>query len=129
MAYLTHAIDNSPTLYGEANTTINNPAMLAVKFNNGKLVLPSAGDAVIGIVLADQETVAAGEALHVQIKDICYWMAGGTIAAGDQLKTDAAGKCVAASAGDVVNAIALEAGSAGKPCKVLICHSAVPASA
>lgn len=128
MAYSTHAIDNSPTMYGVANAAITDPAMLAVKFTSGKLALPSAGDPVIGIVLADQETVAAGDALHVQIKDICYWIAGGTIAAGDQLKTDAAGKCVKASAGEVVNAIALEAGSTGKPCKVMICHTAIPAA-
>lgn len=128
MAYATHAIDNSPTLYGVASAAIQNPAMLAVKFSEGKLALPSAGDSVIGIVLADQDTVAAGGALHVQIKDICYWIAGGAIAAGDMLKTDAAGKCVKASAGEVVNAIALEAGSTGKPCKVMICHTAIPAA-
>ena len=128
MAYATHAIDNSPTLYGVASAAIQNPAMLAVKFSEGKLALPSAGDSVIGIVLADQDTVAAGGALHVQIKDICYWIAGGAIAAGDMLKTDAAGKCVKASAGEVVNAIALETGSTGKPCKVMICHTAIPAA-
>ena len=128
MAYATHAIDNSPTLYGVASAEIQTPAMLAVKFSDGKLALPSAGDPIIGIVLADQDTAAAGDALHVQIKDICYWIAGGTVAAGDMLKTDAAGKCVKASAGEVVNAIALEAGDTGKPCKVMICHTAVPAA-
>ena len=128
MAYDTHAIDNSPTLYGAASAAITNPAMLAVKFTDGKLALPSAGDPVLGIVLANQESVVAGDALHVQIKDICHWIAGGTVAAGDMLKTDASGKCVTASAGEVVNAIALEAGSSGKPCKVLICHTAVPAA-
>ena len=128
MAYSTHAIDNSPTLYGVAASTIENPAMLAVKFSNGKLALTAAGDPAIGIVLADQDSVAAGDALHVQIKEICDWIAGGSIAAGDMLKADAAGKCVKASAGEVVNAIALEAGSTGKPCKVMICHTAIPAA-
>lgn len=128
MAYSTHAIDNSPTIYGVANAAITDPAMLAVKFTSGKLALPSAGYPAIGIVLADQHTVAEGDALHVQIKDICYWIAGGTVAAGDMLKTDAAGKCIKASAGEVVNAIALETGSTGKPCRVMICHTTVPAA-
>ena len=123
MAYSTHAIDNSPTLYGVAAAAIENPAMLAVKFSDGKLALAAAGEAAIGIALADQDTVAEGDALHVQIKDICYWIAGGSVAAGDMLKADAAGKCVKASTGEVVNAIALEAGSADKPCKVMICHT------
>ena len=126
MAYLTHAINNSPTICGEAGADIKAPQMLAVKFSSGKLVLPGAGDAVIGIALADQDEVKTGDPLHVQIKDQCYWLAGGAIEAGDQLKTDAEGKCVVAGAGDVVNAIALSAATSGKPCLVFICHTAIP---
>ena len=129
MAYNTHAYDNSPTICGASSAAITDPAMKAVKFSSGKLALPSAGDPVIGIVLADQGDVAAGDTLHVQIKDICYWIAGGTFAAGDLLKTDASGKCVKATVGDVVNAIALEAGASGVPCKVFLQHTAVPAAA
>ena len=93
MAYNTHAYDDSPTICAAASAAITDPAMKAVKFSSGKLALPSAGDPVIGIVLADQGDVAAGDTLNVQIKDICYWIAGGTFAAGDLLKTDANGKC------------------------------------
>lgn len=130
MSYMTHPIDNTPTIRGVAGAAIENPALLAVKFNtDGKLVLPAAGDAVIGIVLADEGAVKAGDPLHIQIKDITYWIAGGAIKAGDMLKATAEGKCVAATAGDVVNAIALEATSAaGDLCKVMITHSAVPAA-
>lgn len=127
MSYITHSIDTSPTIRGMAASQITNPAMLAVKFDsNGKLVLPSAGDSVIGIALADQDTVEANGSLHVQIKEACYWIAGGSIIAGALLKTDANGKCVTAASGDVVNAIALEAAASGKPCKVFICHTVVP---
>ena len=123
MAYNTHAYDDSPTICAAASAAITDPAMKAVKFSSGKLALPSAGDPVIGIVLADQGDVAAGDTLNVQIKDICYWIAGSTFAAGDLLKTDVNGKCVKAGAGDVVNAIALEAGASGVPCKVFLQHT------
>lgn len=129
MAYNTHAYDDSPTICAAASAAITDPAMKAVKFSSGKLALPSAGDPVIGIVLADQGDVAAGDTLNVQIKDICYWIAGGTFAAGDLLKTDANGKCVKADAGNAVNAIALEAGASDVPCKVFLQHTAVPAAA
>ncbi len=130
MSYLTHAIDQSPTIRGEAAATIASPAMLAVKFDsNGKLAIPSAGDFCIGITLADSEAVAAGDTLNVQIKDICYWISSGSITKGAMLKTDANGKAAAAGAGDAVLAIALEAGSADKPMKVLINHTTVPATA
>ena len=85
MAYNTHAYDDSPTICAAASAAITDPAMKAVKFSSGKLALPSAGDPVIGIVLADQGDVAAGDTLNVQIKDICYWIAGGTFAAGLKL--------------------------------------------
>lgn len=129
MSYLVHPIDNTQTIRGIAGAEIANPALLAVKFNSdGKLVLPSAGGSVIGIVLADTDSVKTGDALHVQIKDITYWIAGGAIKAGDMLMATAEGKCIPATAGKVVNAIALEAASSGDLCKVLICHSAVPAT-
>ena len=59
MAYNTHAYDDSPTICAAASAAITDPAMKAVKFSSGKLALPSAGDPVIGIVLADQGDVAA----------------------------------------------------------------------
>ena len=129
MSYSTHPIDKTPTIRGVAGSAIASPALLAVKFDaNGKMILPSAGDSVIGIVLADTDDIKSGDPVHVQIKDITYWIAGGTIKAGAMLKTDASGKCVTATAGDVVNAIALEAAASGAPCKVLIVHTTVPAA-
>ena len=130
MSYLNHAIDNSPTIRDTAGAAINTPGLLAVKFDtSGNLVLPSAGDPIIGIVLADEDTVAVGDPLHIQIKDITYWLAGAAIKAGDMLKPDATGKAIVATAGDAVSAIALEAAASGKPCKAMICHTAIPAAA
>lgn len=126
--YMTHPIDNTPTIRGIAGADIAAPALLAVKFNSdGKLVLPAAGDPVIGIVLADENAVKTGDPLHIQIKDITYWIAGAVIAAGDMLKATAEGKCEPAAAGNVVNAIALEPAAAGDLCKVMITHTTVPA--
>lgn len=127
--YMTHPIDNTPTIRGVAGADIETPALLAVKFNDeGKMVLPAAGDPIIGIVLADENSVKAGNPLHVQIKDITYWIAGDEIKAGNMLKATAEGKCEPAAAGDVVNAIALEPAAAGDLCKVMITHTTVPAA-
>ena len=69
MTYLTHPIDNSPTIRGTAGAAISSPGLLAVKFDSsGNLILPAAGDPIIGIVLADEDAVAVGGPLHIQIK-------------------------------------------------------------
>ena len=120
MGYINHSVNNSPTLHGVAGAGITSPAMLAVKFTNGKFTLPAAGDPAIGIVLADAETVALNDEMDVQIKDICYWIAGGLVHAGSELATDAAGKAVVATEGKFILAIALEAGDENKPIKVQV---------
>ena len=130
MFSMIHPIDPTPTIRGIAAAKMEAPALLAVKFDtSGKLAVPSAGDFCIGIVLATTDAVAAGDEIDVQIKDIGYWMAGGTITKGAMLKTDATGKAVVAAAGDVVFAVALEDGTSGQPCKVMICHTVIPAAA
>ena len=126
--YMTHPMDNTPTIRGIAGADVENPALLAVKFDSdGKLVLPAAGDPIIGIVLADEHAMKVGHPLHIQIKDITYWIAGAEIKAGNMLKATAEGKCELAAAGDVVNAIALEPAAAGDLCKIVIAHTTVPA--
>ena len=119
--FLNHAINQSATIVGAAAAKLENPHLLAVKFDaNGAFALPSAGDPCIGILLADSDTIEAGADVHVQIKDICYWTAGATIAAGSELAADAAGKAVVATSGAFIVAIALEDGTAGKPVMVQI---------
>jgi len=119
--FLNHAINQSATIVGKAAAKLENPNLLAVKVDtNGAFALPAAGDLCIGIVLADSDTIEAGDDVHVQIKDICYWMGGGVIAAGSELATDAAGKAVVAESGAFIVAIALEDGTEDKPVSVQI---------
>lgn len=119
--FLNHAINQSATIVGKAAAKLENPNLLAVKVDtNGAFALPAAGDLCIGIVLADSDTIEAGDDVHVQIKDIGYWMGGGVIAAGSELATDAAGKAVVAESGAFIVAIALEDGAKDKPVSVQI---------
>lgn len=120
MSYLTHPINDSATLCGEAADAI--APLTAVRFDsNGKLATAGAGELCIGIALATDDNCKAGDTVHVQIKEAGLWIAGGTFAAGDLLAADASGKAVKATTGTAL-AIALEAGKAEKPAKVLICR-------
>ena len=124
---MTHPIDPTPTIVGEAAADMAAPALLAMKFDaNGKLALPAAGDVCIGVVLATAGPVVADGRIDIQIKDIGYWLAGATVSKGALLMADATGKAVTASAGANAFAVALENGSAGLPVKVLICHTTLP---
>lgn len=122
MSYMNHAIDTSPVIAGVAAAQMDAPAMTAVKFDeNGKLATPGAGEACIGIVIATADSTPADGTLSVQIKDICYWIAGGEIKRGDKLKATAEGKAEKATDGEVL-AIALDDAKQDKPCRVLICR-------
>lgn len=130
MSYLTHAINQSPTIYGEAATALSAPAMKAVAFDsNGKIILPAnSGDLAIGIVLADADNIAAGGRVNVQIKDICLALAGETIKRGYSLKAHTDGTVKQAGAGDNVIGIALGGASSGKPVEIMIVHSVMPST-
>lgn len=123
MGYLTHAINDSGVIYGEAGAAITAPAMKVVAFDsNGKFVLPTSGTPV-GVVLADAADVASGDRLNVQIKDICFALAGETIKRGYNLKAHTDGTVKQASAGDDIIGIALGGAVSGKPVEMLIVHS------
>ena len=130
MGYLTHPINDSPTIYGEANAAISAAAMKAVAFNSsGKVILPaSSGDFAIGIVLADADNIGAGERVNIQIKDICFALAGETIKRGDLLMAHTDGTVKVATAGKCVIGVALGAGASGKPVEMMIMHDRLPAS-
>lgn len=129
MPYMNHVIDDTATIRGIAAAEMKEPAMLAVKIDaEGRFAVPAEGDFCIGIVLATTGSLKAGDELDVQIKDIGYWIAGGTVARGACLKTDAAGKAVTAAAGDVVMAVALEDGTADQPVKVMLCRTVMPSA-
>ena len=107
--YLTHAINQSPTIYGEANAALTAPAMKAVALNaSGKVILPAAsGDLAIGVVLADAADIPAGGRVNIQIKDICFALAGETIKRGDVLMAHTDGTVKKAPAGKQTIGIAL----------------------
>lgn len=129
MGYLTHAINDTGVIYGEANAAISAPAMKAVALNSsGKVILPaSSGDFAIGIVLADAADIASGGRVNIQIKDICYALAGETIKRGDLLMAHTDGSVKKATAGKCVLGIALGDGASGKPVEMMIMHDRLPA--
>ena len=128
MSYMTHPINQSATIYGEAGAAITAPAMKVVAFDsNGKFVLPATGTP-IGVVLSDAVDVAAGDRVNVQIKDICFALAGETIKRGYNLKAHTDGTLKQASAGDNIIGIALGDAASGKPVEVMIVHGCVPAT-
>ena len=101
----------------------------------GKLVQPFAGITPVGISILGIffgvliATIVTGETFWPALLGLFGMIVCDFTTAGDLLKTDANGKCVKAGAGDVVNAIALEVGASGVPCKVFLQHTAVPAAA
>lgn len=79
----------------------------------GVNVCSVAGERADGIIGAHyKKTPAAGDAVDFYLDRIMLVEASGAIAVDDQLTTDANGKAKVAGAGDVVNAIALDAATA-----------------
>ena len=67
----------------------------------------------VGLLIPETEdSVAAGDDVTVQVKDIGLWTVGAAVDAGALLMSDANGKAVAATAGKFVLAQALEAATA-----------------
>ncbi len=120
MVFLNHSYNDTPTIHDVAGADIAAPAMLAVKYSTGKLIVAGAGEAAMGIVLASQGAVANGGEMDVQINEGCLWLAGGTFSKGAELASDANGKAVLATAGAFILAIALEDGAANQPTPVQI---------
>ncbi|MDD3229160.1 MAG: DUF2190 family protein [Oscillospiraceae bacterium] len=129
--YTSTGINDTPTIVGKATSAITGGAFLAAKFDaNSGIVLAGAGENAIGLMLATTpDSVAAGEDVTVQIKDIGLWKTGAGVAAGAELTADAAGKAVTATAGKYVTAIALEkANAADEIIKVQIVKNGVKAA-
>lgn len=108
--YFGTSINESPTIVLEAGAEIKNAQGIALAITDGKAALPAAGANVIGLSLfTNDETIAAGDDVDIQVKDIGKWIAGEAIAVGDELATDAAGKAVKATSGAFIVAVALSA--------------------
>ncbi len=119
-------INSSPTVVFPANAAITGAQCKAVKLNaSGKVVLAGAGEAALGIiVISDDENIAAGQDVNIQVKDIGMWEAGAAVKAGDLLACDANGKAVKATASSYIMGVALtSATSAGTRVRVQITKS------
>ncbi len=106
-------INDSPTIEVTAGAKIEAAQCKAVKLSDGKAVLPTAGEAPIGILLiSSEDTIESGTRATVQIKDIGLWKAGAAFAVGDLLAADAEGLCQKATSGQFIYARALGAATA-----------------
>lgn len=68
--------------------------------SNGKAALPSAGGAVIGVLI--DNTATLGQSAAIQTRDVAEVKLGGTVSKGDKVKTDSSGRAVTATAADIL---------------------------
>ena len=113
MTYLATSINESPVIVEKAGAVIADVRGKAVKFDtNGNIVLAGAGEAAIGVgIMTNDENIAAGKDVHVQIKDIGLVRAGAEVKKGATLQADATGALITKADGQAV-AIALDAAAA-----------------
>lgn len=113
MTYLATSINESPVIVDKAGAAIADVRGKAVKFDdNGAIVLAGANEAAIGVgIMTNDENIAKGADVHVQIKDIGLVYAGAAIKKGAKLAANADGALVTAT-GDNAVAIALDAAAA-----------------
>lgn len=118
-------INSSATISLLAGAALTNPKGIALALDEDGVKLPSAGADVVGIALiTNDDSVAVGGRVDVQIKDIGKIYAGGAISLGALVSVDAAGKAVAAQAGDTILGRALAAATAaGDLIDVQILHA------
>jgi hypothetical protein len=113
MAYIGTSINDSPTIIGKAGAAITDGSFLAAVFDtNGNFVVAGAAAVCVGLFPAETNSVAAGDDVTVQIKEIGLWKTGAAVAAGALLTSDASGRAVTADEDEFVLAVALEAASA-----------------
>lgn len=118
-------INDSATICAPAKTEIKTGAFTAVTAVSGGFSPCTDALVPIGITVAETpNTVAVGEDVDAQIKDIGAWKGGAAFAAGDPLASDANGLAVKATAGKFILGFALEDCSGkGQTVKVQITKS------
>ncbi len=124
-------INQSVTIVEQAGADIADVRNRIMAYDaGGNVILAADGTAVpVGIALieagindisgAESGKVKAGDDVDIQIKDIGYVLAGGTIAKGDEI-TASSGLAVKAEAGNYVVGIALSAVEKDDYCRVQI---------
>ena len=110
MVYLATSINESPVIVDKAGVAIDDVRGKAVKFaEDGTIALCGAGEIALGVgIMTNDKSTAAGEDVHIQIKDIGLVKTGAAITKGAALTTDVNGCFIPAATG-YVSAIALEA--------------------
>ena len=111
MAYTAASINNSPTIVAPAAAKKDVRCRGIKLDDNGNAVVAStAGEVVIGIaLLTNDEEVAEGHDVDIQVKEIGLALAGAEIKPGAELAVDATGALQTATSGQFVVATALEA--------------------
>lgn len=84
--------------------------------STGVNVCSVAGERAMGVI---GNPAKVGEGVDLYVDRLSKVLAGGTFNKGDELTTDANGAAVAAVSGNFINAIAGDAGVAGKLCQIL----------
>lgn len=108
--YFGTTINESPTIVLPAGAKIEAAQGKAVIISDGTAKLATAGANAIGLIpLSEDEEIAQGNDVTIQVKDIGAWVAGGKIAVGDELTSDASGQAVKVADGNFITAIALTA--------------------
>ena len=115
-------INDSATICAPVKTAIKTGPFTAVSLGSGGAVPCNDTLIPMGLTIAETpESLAVGEDVHVQVKDIGVWKSGAAFAAGDLLASDATGLAVKAAAGKFILGVALEDCSAkGQAVKVQI---------
>lgn len=113
--FMTNQINTSPTISEKAGAAIADVRGLLLSYDANGAVIPAAaaGDKVIGIgILTNNENIAKGDTVDIQVKEIGLVKAGAAIKKGDELAAAAGGAAAPATAGDFVIGTALDAAAA-----------------
>ena len=120
--YEYNPINASPVIVATAGEALKTAAAVVLTKDGAKL--PEAGKKATGIVVLENETVAKGDNITVQIRNQGMWAAGAKIEAGDFLAVDAEGLCQKATTGQYILAMALTPATAkGDIVNVAIIHA------
>ena len=120
--YEYNPINASPVIVATAGENLKTAAAVLLTKDGAKL--PEAGKKATGIVILENETVAKGDDITVQIRNQGMWAAGAKIEAGDFLAVDEEGLCQKATTGQYILAMALTPATAkGDIVNVAIIHA------
>jgi len=123
MEFCTTSINESPVRVIEAGAALEDIRGKAIKFDeNKKAALAAAGDFAVGVaIISNDENVAAGDEITVQILASGLVKTGAAVKAGDALAPGEGGALIPAASGAFM-AIALDEAEAGAFVQALITH-------